>query len=541
MIRRPPRSTPLYSSAASDVYKRQVKKLCYTFAMNRCPYLIITEKSQDLLKPVIVITARVHPGESNSSYVVEGFIGFLLSSDYRAASLRRMFVFYVIPMLNPDGVVYGNYRCSLAGVDLNRNWISPSKILHPTIYYAKELVRGLVQSGRKVMSFCDFHGHFSTKDIFLLGCHSKVNDSDYQDKSRRIRMLAKILARVLKNFSLPNSKFAIEKTKLSTGRVVVYREFDVVQSYTLETSCYESTQIRSHYDLSSKSTKHVEQFKIKDFKEIGQNVAIAYFIQESISKKSLTERTSCSKNLKQLLRHNRQPDLEYKTSARAVQGEDKTLSETAKMNLRSAKLNAGGARGGNKQGNRGEDEFPVIRKQISTVFVRYDMPIVKFICKEDKANVTKKKLNRAQYLVKETKTSLLPENNADAKPLKLPWNCINNDNNKKEDGMEKRKMMLDKYVKVFNPDKMQINTRSYSIKPLRYKKHLYSKMQPVNGAATDKEFSKNYIIQLNTLKKRNARQEGFIRTAKESLLFGNSKLHLTDSGNIISRKNNFLS
>ena len=28
MIRRPPRSTPLYSSAASDVYKRQVCRLC---------------------------------------------------------------------------------------------------------------------------------------------------------------------------------------------------------------------------------------------------------------------------------------------------------------------------------------------------------------------------------------------------------------------------------------------------------------------------------------------------------------------------------
>src|SRR5665647_1200757 len=27
MIRRPPRSTPLYSSAASDVYKRQIKKI----------------------------------------------------------------------------------------------------------------------------------------------------------------------------------------------------------------------------------------------------------------------------------------------------------------------------------------------------------------------------------------------------------------------------------------------------------------------------------------------------------------------------------
>ena len=38
MIRRPPRSTPLYSSAASDVYKRQVNVLGLTFKEN-CPDL----------------------------------------------------------------------------------------------------------------------------------------------------------------------------------------------------------------------------------------------------------------------------------------------------------------------------------------------------------------------------------------------------------------------------------------------------------------------------------------------------------------------
>ena len=50
-------------------------------------------------------------------------------------------MFKVVPMLNPDGVVYGNNRCSLAGVDLNRQWKKPSRTLHPTIYYAKALIR----------------------------------------------------------------------------------------------------------------------------------------------------------------------------------------------------------------------------------------------------------------------------------------------------------------------------------------------------------------------------------------------------------------
>ncbi len=44
-------------------------------------------------------------------------------------------------MLNPDGVINGNYRCSLAGSDLNRRYKVPSKVLHPVIFSIKKLVR----------------------------------------------------------------------------------------------------------------------------------------------------------------------------------------------------------------------------------------------------------------------------------------------------------------------------------------------------------------------------------------------------------------
>ncbi len=40
-------------------------------------------------------------------------------------------------MVNPDGVIHGNYRCSLAGCDLNRRWKKPhkvNKIIYTYIY-----------------------------------------------------------------------------------------------------------------------------------------------------------------------------------------------------------------------------------------------------------------------------------------------------------------------------------------------------------------------------------------------------------------------
>jgi murein tripeptide amidase MpaA len=62
--------------------------------------------------------------------MMRGTILFLTDPDsVEAAILRDNFVFKIIPMLNPDGVINGNYRCSLAGCDLNRRWRNPNAVL----------------------------------------------------------------------------------------------------------------------------------------------------------------------------------------------------------------------------------------------------------------------------------------------------------------------------------------------------------------------------------------------------------------------------
>lgn len=122
----------------------------------------------DREKQGVVLTARIHPGESNSSYMMKGVIDFLISDDPVASELRDKFVFKVIPMLNPDGVVNGNYRCSLAGCDLNRRWKYPSEILHPTVYHTKKLIAKLAQE-RPLALYCDFHGHSRRKNAFFYG------------------------------------------------------------------------------------------------------------------------------------------------------------------------------------------------------------------------------------------------------------------------------------------------------------------------------------------------------------------------------------
>ena len=43
-------------------------------------------------------------------------------------------------MLNPDGVVVGNYRCSLAGRDLNRNYTTLLRDSFPCVWHTRNMV-----------------------------------------------------------------------------------------------------------------------------------------------------------------------------------------------------------------------------------------------------------------------------------------------------------------------------------------------------------------------------------------------------------------
>ena len=151
--------------------------------------------------------------------------------------LRETFVFKIIPMLNPDGVYNGNYRCNYVGADLNRRWPNPSKILHPTIYYTKRLLK-MCHQDNQVLLFCDFHGHTRKRNVFMYGCVSPQTEINQHKNNNLIRIVPYLLDQKNKLFSFNDCKFANEKEKDSTGRLVMFKEFGILNSYTIESTFY---------------------------------------------------------------------------------------------------------------------------------------------------------------------------------------------------------------------------------------------------------------------------------------------------------------
>jgi hypothetical protein len=186
-------------------------------------------------KKGIFITSRVHPGEPQASFMLDGLLKYLLSKD--AEELRKNFIIRIVPMLNPDGVIYGNYRCSLLGCDLNRKWEKPNRLLHPTIYHSKQLIR-LMHQERRVTLYCDMHGHSRKQNAFFYGCCYKNYEQEGRIKNAQLRIIPLLCCQRNNLFSLKDSRFNVEKCKESTGRVVIFKEFNIINSFTLECSFF---------------------------------------------------------------------------------------------------------------------------------------------------------------------------------------------------------------------------------------------------------------------------------------------------------------
>ncbi|XP_053108789.1 cytosolic carboxypeptidase 3 isoform X6 [Hemicordylus capensis] len=240
----------------------KIRILCHSLARNIVYVLTITNPSQDLKeekrKAAVILTARVHPGETNSSWIMKGFLDYILGDSNDAHLLRDTFVFKVVPMLNPDGVIVGNYRCSLAGRDLNRNYRSDLKESFPSVWYTRTMIKRVMEE-RDVLLYCDLHGHSRKENVFMYGCEKR----DQQEERAYLyqRIFPFIMSKNCPDkFSFPDCSFKIQKGKEGTGRVVMWK-MGISNSYTLEVT----------FCGARLGNSHGTHFSSKDLESIGYN------------------------------------------------------------------------------------------------------------------------------------------------------------------------------------------------------------------------------------------------------------------------------
>ena len=168
-------------------------------------------------RQAVILIARQHPGETVGSYVIQGCIDFLMGNSEEAKKLREIYLFKIVPMMNPDGVLVGNSRTSFAGCDLNRRWGKPSEIIHPEVYFTKNMILKLTLQ-RNIAFIIDCHGHFGTFNS-LFYCN-------YKEDRRTCRLFPYLCSHLSKIISFQQSTFAMPRFKLSTERISLFNELD---------------------------------------------------------------------------------------------------------------------------------------------------------------------------------------------------------------------------------------------------------------------------------------------------------------------------
>lgn len=122
------------------------------------PMLTITDPSgTHKQRKVVWLMFRQHSWETGSSWVGEGAVRFLLSSDPIANRIRQETVFKVLPIQDPDGVFRGGVRFNAYGYDLNRNWDSYDAVKMPEITAARSAIFDWVDHGGRIDFFLSLH------------------------------------------------------------------------------------------------------------------------------------------------------------------------------------------------------------------------------------------------------------------------------------------------------------------------------------------------------------------------------------------------
>jgi len=179
-------------------------------------------------KPVWLY-ARQHPGESMAEWWMEGALEKLaVRGDAAMQALLAKVTVHIVPNMNPDGSARGHLRTNAAGVNLNREWHTPTPERSPEVLCVRNAM-----DATGVAFAMDVHGDEAIPANFLAGFEGIPSWTDAQGE--KYYLFERTLAANTPDFQTEQgySKSSPGKANLSMSTNQLAERFGAV-SMTLE-------------------------------------------------------------------------------------------------------------------------------------------------------------------------------------------------------------------------------------------------------------------------------------------------------------------
>jgi murein tripeptide amidase MpaA len=141
-------------------------------------------------------------------------------------------------MVNPDGVVLGNYRKNLQGKDMNRHFFADEKDnenneLCTEVELIKAYMKENLAEKKRLKLFLDIHAHSRKRSVFVYA----PKPPDVQSITR-IQHFSQLLEQNSPIFSQENCSYNNDQRKANCARLGIFNNYGLVDSYTVEASCW---------------------------------------------------------------------------------------------------------------------------------------------------------------------------------------------------------------------------------------------------------------------------------------------------------------